>query len=141
MGKAEKSAEFFKKGIDRDNAKDLEGAIAFYSKSIRLTKHPKAFYNRACVYMAQNKYKEAIKDFKNCLKYGPSDSNEAMASEYTIEQLEKRISMASSAAGKPSNYPCPRCKNKFVITGKGHFPGSIKLVCPKCGMTMTNLKP
>ena len=141
MERQEKSEDFFKKGVQCDNAQDLGKAIRFYSKSIRLTKHPKAFYNRACIYKDQWKYKKAIKDFKSYLKHGPTNSREASASEISIRELENIIAKCSSVGGKSSNYPCPRCKSKFIIVGNGHFPGSIALRCPRCGLSMIKLKP
>jgi tetratricopeptide (TPR) repeat protein len=86
-----KGEEYFKMGIRCDNSDDLEGAINHYSKAINLNKHPMAFYYRACVYQDQKKYKKAIQDFKSYLKYGPSNTKEAIASRVSIEELERKI--------------------------------------------------
>ncbi|MDA3954585.1 MAG: hypothetical protein PF485_13135 [Bacteroidales bacterium] len=137
------SEKHFKIGINCDNSGDLNGAIYSYSKAIGLNKYPMAYYYRACVYKDQGKYKDAIKDFKGYLKYGSSNSKEAIASRVTIEELKSEITRTSSIKGERSKDLCPKCKNNLIITAKNvdGFMGSQKHECPNCGMSIVKLKP
>lgn len=91
MQNFQKSEQFYNRGIDCDNAGDLNGAIENYTKAIKLNNHPMAYYSRACVYKDLGKYKKAIKDSESYLKYDPASSPEATASRVTIEELKQKI--------------------------------------------------
>ncbi len=143
MGKIERGEKQYATGVTLDNSGDMKGALKSYSKAMRASKHPMAFYCRACVYKDMGKYKEAIADFRSYMDHGPRSSPEWSASQTTIEELEAKISKAASVKGARSPHLCPRCNTNFLITewdAQG-IAGAQKLECPACGGTMIKIRP
>ncbi|HEY6142717.1 MAG TPA: tetratricopeptide repeat protein [Flavobacterium sp.] len=57
--------EYLKSGVEKHNAKDLEGAIKDYTKAIKLDKNlTNAYFNRGMCEQALKNYKDAYKDFE-----------------------------------------------------------------------------
>jgi tetratricopeptide (TPR) repeat protein len=68
--------EFLKAGVEKHNAKDLEGAINDYSKAIKLDKNlTNAYLNRGMCEQALKNYKDAYKDFEFTTKLNPKSAS------------------------------------------------------------------
>ena len=64
--------EYLKNGVEKHNAKDLDGAIKDYTKAIKLDKNlTNAYYNRGMCEQALKNYKDAYKDFELTTKLDP----------------------------------------------------------------------
>lgn len=141
MSVVELSNSHYNRGVDLDNAGRTAEAIQEYTKAIELNNHPMAYYSRACIYQDLRKFKEAIEDFQNYLKYGPESSQEAIASRVCIEELQNKLAAISKIQGERSELMCPICRCNLVIVEKnvGGFKGSKKLRCPECGQTIVKM--
>jgi tetratricopeptide (TPR) repeat protein len=131
----------FKRGVDLDNAGDINGAIREYTEAIQLDNHPLAYYCRACAYKDLRRHKEAIGDFRSYLKYGSESTPEGIASRVSIEELENKLSDSPKLEGKRSKVICPLCRCNLIIVAENidGFEGSKKLKCPECGQTTVKL--
>jgi tetratricopeptide (TPR) repeat protein len=68
--------EYLKNGVEKHNAKDLEGAIKDYTKAIKLDKNlTNAYFNRGMCEQALKNYKDAYKDFELTTKLDPKLAN------------------------------------------------------------------
>ena len=68
--------EYIKNGVEKHNAKDLEGAIKDYTKALKLDKNlTNAYFNRGMCEQALKNYKDACKDFDVTIKLDPKLAN------------------------------------------------------------------
>ena len=68
--------EYLKNGVEKHNAKDLEGAKKDYTKAIKLDKNlTNAYFNRGMCEQALKNYKDAFKDFELTTKLDPKLAN------------------------------------------------------------------
>jgi tetratricopeptide (TPR) repeat protein len=136
-----RSDGYNKRGRDLDNAGKIDEAIREYTKAIQLTNNTLAYYNRACLYKDQRKFKEAIEDFRSYLKYGQATTPQGYSCQAAIKELEKKLKPASQPKGEKSNVLCPTCKCNLFIAEKDvdGVEGILKLECPECGQTTVKL--
>lgn len=141
MSNAQRGNRHYELGVGLDNAGKTAEAIREFTRAIRASKHPMAYYARACIYQDQREFKKAIKDFRGYLEYGSETSREGIASRVCIEELEEKLAVSSKTRGKRSKHKCPSCGCDLIIVAEDvdGFQGSQKLTCPECGRTTINL--
>ncbi len=73
--KSKEATEQYNRGLERHNAGDIAGAIAFYTRAIELDgKYADAYNNRGVAYMTQKDYGAAVADFTRSIELAPSDN-------------------------------------------------------------------
>ena len=141
LSNAQRGNLHYERGVGLDNAGKTAEAIREFTRAIRASKHPMAYYVRACIYQDQREFKKAIRDFRGYLKHGSETGPEGIASRVCIEELEEKITASSKTRGKRSKHMCPLCKCNLIIVAEDvdGFQGSQKLTCPECGQTTIKL--
>lgn len=92
--------EYLKNGVEKHNAKDLEGAIKDYTKAIKLDKNlTNAYFNRGMCEQALKNYKDAYKDFELTTKLDPKLAN-AFYSKATVLVAQEKYKEAISDLDK-----------------------------------------
>jgi tetratricopeptide (TPR) repeat protein len=87
--------EQYNRGIERQNAGDVTGAIAAYTRAIELDrKYAEAYNNRGVAYMSQKHYPSAVADFTRSIELSPSDAayNNRASIYFTLKRIDEAVS-------------------------------------------------
>lgn len=90
----------YNRGIERQNAGDVAGAIAAYARAVKIyPQYAEAYNNRGVAYMSQKDYPAAIADFTRSIEIAPSEAAYSnRGSIYlTLKKIEEAIADFTSA--------------------------------------------
>ncbi len=94
-GRASKEAiEQYNRGMERQEAGDVAGAIAAYTRAIELDrKHADAYNNRGVAYMSQKDYPAAVADLTHSIELAPSHAayNNRGNIYFSLKRIEEAI--------------------------------------------------
>ncbi|MBU1045106.1 MAG: tetratricopeptide repeat protein [Candidatus Omnitrophica bacterium] len=101
------------KAVEQYNKGEMQAAIDFYTKSIKLYPTAAVYYNLACAYDAQGKIDQAIEHYKNALSH---DSNHSQACRALVDiyRAQKDFNQAEMYLKKINALDNPSVKSDLI---------------------------